>query len=300
MSYRHLTALIVVALATSAPAQKGGKPKPGASLNPEIAYTYASGNYMDLRLANEDATGAVTLHRSGYGAISQFDLGPRAQRQIALIDDRDLKLLTYEPTGSGSVQTVGVETIYAGPGDVTSLSFSPDGSTVAFFAVSDGTGGIIRYYDVATGTISDGATIGFAFYMAWYHDGSGLVYANCDDQCSSYSVHEALLDGSTRVLLTEANIEHVDTARTSKDLLISYSRPGLNEIRVGLWRNGSYSNERVVAGLLAHFNCDDSRFIYRGYARMKRPTYKYSFASNTSSTFSTDSDIHHTDWMPTC
>lgn len=294
-----LIAALLISAATSAIAQKKEKP-PSGSTNPEIGYTYASGNYMDLRLANEDATGAVTMHRGAYGAITQFDLGPRTQRQIAFIEGRDLKLLTYEPTGSGSVRTVSAETIYTGPGDVSSLSFSPDGSTIAFYVVSDGTEGIIRYYDVATGAISEGATIGFAGYMAWYYDGSGLVYTNCNAQCDSYSVHEVLLDGATRVLLTEANIEHVDTARTSKDLLVSYSRPGLNEIRVGLWRDGSYVKERVVAGLLAHFSCDDSRFIYRGYARMKRPTYKYNFASNTSSTFSTDSNIHHTDWMPTC
>ncbi|HEU5285483.1 MAG TPA: hypothetical protein VFU20_03100 [Sphingomicrobium sp.] len=293
---RFAAACVLLTLATSAPAQKG---KPTTPLTPEIAYTYASGNYMDLRLANEDGTGAVTLHRGAYGAITQFDLGPRSQMQVAFLENRDLKLLTYEPTGTGNVRTSGVVTLYAGPGNVDSLSFSLDGSKIAIFVQEQDNNRILAL-DTANGAVTELGKVNWAFYLAWYHDGSGVVYKDLDQATSQYVVRELLLDGANQLLLSEANIEHVDTARTSKDLLVSYSRPGLDEIRVGRWSNGNYSNERVVAGLLAHFNCNDTRFIYRGYARMKRPTYKYSYATNSNSTFSTDNDIHHTDWMPTC
>ncbi len=298
-------ALLAAACATAAIAQKGGKPQPSTPLTAEIGYTYISGKSVDLRLANEDATGAVTLHKVSGGTIPQFDLGPRAQQQIAFIERINnkgtLKLLTYEPTGTGSVTTTDITTIYNGPGSVGSLSFSNDGSKIAFFAVSDGTAGIIRVYEVASGSTTTLGTVGFANNIAWYHDdGDGLVYINMDEVTGIHRIYEMDLAGTSTLLLEEPNIEHVDTARTSKDLLVSYSRPGLNEIRVGRWSNGSYANERVVAGLLAHFNCNDTKFVYRGYDRRKRPTYKYHYTTNSSSTFSTDNNIHHTDWMPTC
>lgn len=294
---KHLTlATILAAIAVSASAQKG---KPSAPLTPEIGYTYASGNSMDLRLANEDGTGAVTLRRGAFGSIHEFDLGPRAQRQIAFIEAFDLYLLTYEPTGTGSVRTQRIDPIYTGPGTVDSVSFSQDGTKIAF-AAFEPDDWKIWLYDVATGQSAPLASVNYAFTLAWYHDGSGLVYRDVDDATQDHVIRELLLDGSTRELLRERNIEHVDTARTTKDLLVSYSRPGIPEIRVGRWRDGSYVNERVVAGLLAHFNCNDTRFIYRGFHRTKRPTYKYDVGSNTSTTFSTNEGVHHTDWMPTC
>lgn len=293
---RIAIAFLLLTAAAPVSAQKG---KPTVSLNAEIGYTYASGNYMDLRLANEDGTGAVTLHRGVFGGIGQFDLGPRAQRQIAFTENRLLKLLTYEPTGTGSVRTTSVVTLFSSTGMAESPSFSLDGSKIAFFIQEPGNTRI-SIVDVPGGAVTDLGPVSYASNLAWYYDGSGLVYRDYDSATSQYVIRELLLDGSNRLLLSEPNIEHVDTARTSKDLLVSYSRPGLDEIRVGRWSNGSYTNERVVAGLLAHFNCSDTRFIYRGFARMKRPTYKYDYATNTSSTFSTDNNIHHTDWMPTC
>ena len=295
--HRNLVFLAALIAIGGAPvsAQKG---KPSSPVNPEIGFTYASGNYMDLRLANENGTGAVTLHRGAFGSLGQFDLGPRTQMQIAFTENRDLKLLTYEPTGNGSLRTVGVDVIYDGPLSVDALSFSNDGSKIAFFG-SSATDNQIMIYDVGSRTISPLTSGDYAATLAWYHDGSGLVYRTAIPHVG-YAIKEVMLDGSLRQLLQEPNIEHVDTARTSKDLLVSYSRPGIDEIRVGRWSDGSYQQERVVAGLLAHFNCLDTRFIYRGFARMKRPTYKYTYSSNSSSTFSTDSNVHHTDWMPTC
>src|SRR5687767_14529202 len=100
-----LTALLTAALVATPPALaqgKGGKPPASATSTPEIIYSL-SGKTYQLRVANEDGTGAVTLHSSGQPIFARF--GPRGSGKIAFWEGKSLKMLTYEATSSGARTT---------------------------------------------------------------------------------------------------------------------------------------------------------------------------------------------------
>jgi len=72
-------------------------------------------------VSNEDGTNLTTLYKSP--APIRIDLAPRGQHQIAITDDKTLKLLTFDVNGSGAfVTTRGTHSIRTLRGSTTSTS----------------------------------------------------------------------------------------------------------------------------------------------------------------------------------
>ncbi|MDP3676201.1 MAG: hypothetical protein Q8R44_14085 [Novosphingobium sp.] len=127
-----LPALALLALGSSALA--GPKPPASPVFEPEIGYTYASGNYMDLRLANRVGDKAILVHRTGFGALGSFDLSDEATRRIAYTDGGKLYVRIWE-TGT-AVAVSGPDPVYEGPKLVEAMDFSPKGDRLAFTVLS--------------------------------------------------------------------------------------------------------------------------------------------------------------------
>ncbi|MDP3676202.1 MAG: hypothetical protein Q8R44_14090 [Novosphingobium sp.] len=65
---------------------------------------------------------------------------------------------------------------------------------------------------------------------------------------------------------------------------------------IGLWRTDGLPDGDIASGSLAHFNCGNDAIIHRA-AAVRRPPTRITFLGGGFQTWSTDSNIHHTDWM---
>lgn len=132
-----LTALCASMLISAKPA-----PPPSTS-SPEIAYVNISGGARrsyQLRVANEDGTGAATLYSSRDTGQMVPHMGPRADRTILLVQGSKLSLVRYESSSTGTklssiepLPSIGTST------GAQEVALSPDGKKFVFFAQNDKT-----------------------------------------------------------------------------------------------------------------------------------------------------------------
>jgi Tol biopolymer transport system component len=164
---------------TAALTQGRGQPAGGTSA-PEVVYTL-TGKTNLLRVANENGTGAVTLHSSSQPIYARF--GPRGSGKIALWEGKSLRMLTYEASSSG-VRTTGITpALHTAVGTqfsvIIDFDYSPTGSHLAWWHPDERK---IYVWDVATGQVSNQVSTGWpVFSVGFTSDGSRIVYSESTD-----------------------------------------------------------------------------------------------------------------------
>ena len=293
-----LPAFALLALGSSALA--GPKPPTTAEFEPEIGYTYASGNYMDLRLANRAGDKAILVHRTGFGKLRSFDLSDEASKRIVYIDDTTLFVRTWSII-NGAVAIGGPDPIFAGPGLPEIPDFSPDGSKIAFSVLSPTEPGI-RIYDFnapAAGTplLLTGWN---AFTVRWHPDGQRIYFSGYQSGMTS-SKRLFLWDPQTGSVDRISNAENVgfgfDVGRSNffspSEIIALDVPPRVDIFNAAGGLLGNFRNRS-----LAHFHCSGNALIARNDATRRRSVFIfYLFGAAPDETWSADSNIHHTDWM---
>jgi hypothetical protein len=264
---RSVSAILATLLLSSASFAAKPPSSPPPSANPQIAYRMLSGKAVKLIVADENNTNASTLY-TGAGSFT-FDLGPRAQRQIAIADGTannvDLKLLTYTTTGSGTFAPSSVVTLTSARRG-TAIDFSPDGTRIAYACCSDGNTEKLAVYNLTDGSITYWATDVFFWDIAWFRGGTTLAYATL----IPLEVREVTAPEATPQLLYSNGQGELslDSSRTNPNRLVISYYDTTGAARIGLWEDGSgflnsdlANSARSWQGTL---NCDDTKLAYLG------------------------------------
>lgn len=295
-----LPALILLALGSSALA--GPKPPASAVFEPEIGYTYASGNYMDLRLANFLGDKAILVHRTAFGALGAFDLSDETAKLIVYQDGGKLFVRSWQNTG-GPVTVSGATLIYSGPDLAEIPDFSPDASKIAFSVLSPNRPGIKIYDFNQTEPLSTALEGWRVFTVRWHPSQQALLFVGYQDGTTDPAqIHR--LDLATGLVSTVVSgllsPIQFDVGRPVSSQFFSPAAMAVNSqgsSRVDLHDLGGAYVRPIAEGQLAHFNCKNDAIIHRAFATRRPPTRITFLAGTSYFTWSTDSNIHHTDWI---
>ena len=294
-----IPALALLALGSSALA--GPKPPASAMFEPEIGYTYASGNYMDLRLANRAGDMAILVHRTGFGKLRSFDLADENAKRIAYNDDTRLYAQQWSTQG-GVPSIVGEpDLIFDGPGMPEIPDFSPDGGKLAFSVLSPSEPGI-RLYDFSAPTTGSVLALGgySVFTVRWHPDGQSIYF-------SGYPSGTTDPKRLFRLYLATGSVVRVSSAENFgfgfdvgrggaaiKPLLALDNATNLDFYAL----DGTPAGFGLLRRSLARFNCGNTALIARNLATRKQSVSIQSGAQfSQQETWSIDPNIHHTDWM---
>lgn len=302
MRLRPIVPILTLTICASAVvAAKPSSPPPSNNFDPEIAYSYASGNYMDLRLANRQGSAAVLVHRAAFGALSTFDLAPESgdgPNRISFAE-RDKGLFVKTWTKNPVSVSASAQQIHPGP--IEGSDFSPDASKLAFSVI--GTTPAIMIHDFAAPSDQPALRIltnqYYAFWVRWDPSGEAIYFSggqpNGSGPIKLYRIDASSTDGIATPLFDLPNGLSIDVTRppASDASRLVYDFYG----SIFLAKLDGTERVKLTDGALAHFNCNNSAIIHRGVGR-KRPTLITARANPQSpTTWSTDSNIHHTDWL---
>jgi WD40 repeat protein len=287
--------LFIAALLSSSGTHAAKPPAPVVGTNaPEVVYTVAGRTGYELRVANADGTGAVTLFKAAGITIGKF--GPRAGKTIAAYGGNDMYLVTYD-TSTGVVTKVGQRHLFNnGRSNGAPSPFDYDGTNIAWWSPDNGD---IRLYNVQSGAERSLVTVPNLAGISFSSDGSEVFYGD-GGASSPYLLYRISIAGGapTRVPV-DTNVGTFDSGHRTNAFAIAAPVSGV--WRVTYVPAGASAGQLVVRGIEASFNCDDTDIIYRlptgnnGY-----DTLKYNIASGTSRTFSTDNAVKFASYMPDC
>lgn len=282
--------MIAALLAGSAQAAK--PPAAGGTQSPEVIYTLAGPRGYELRVANEDGTGAVTLFKGPKLVIGKF--GPRADRTIVFMHANQLIRMTYAVGSMGVVEES--REILLDIGRTFSGSFDFSGSDVAWWHPDTGD---LRIYNLATKADRFLANVPDLASVSFSADGTRIFYgdANFTGHRSIHSI--PIAGGDSTQIGISTNAMQFDSGRTADHFAIA-------SLVSGIWRlefvpAGTTSGERIASGFEGSFRCDDRVIIYRqptgnnGY-----DVLKYDRETGLSSIFSTHNDVKFASFMPDC
>ena len=288
-----VTALMLTALSTSAIAQK--KPAPSPAANPELAYVDTKTKYPEVKLANDDLTGAFSVFRSAtQNQMPNYDLSPRGQNQLAVASGGAASLVSWE--NNGSVVTTTTQPLAAPSGRAGRVSFSPDGTQIAVFYESDTT---IRIFDASTREIVAEWPTGWLYSMTYYGDGSKIAFFRYGE------LTIVVLDVSTgdRVehAFTLGDLQHLGDGHGSGALLVTYRTPGgaPEDLYFGRWEGGQMVDERISQGWDAKYNCSETKIVFRSVGTAP-PTYVHNLLTGLRSLLTRNTDVRRVDYVPTC
>jgi hypothetical protein len=276
----------------------GGNPPPA---NPQIAYRFLNGRTVHLMVANENGTNAFSLYNSQTSFA--FDLAPRAQQQIAIVNGTGasarLYLLSYEATGFGTFATTGVEEITPAR-QGSRMDFSPDGTKIAYSCCFDGVNEKLAVYDLTDDSITHWATGTYFWDIAWYRGGTSIAYSTMKD------VYELTAPNATPQHLfgiAEGQVD-IDSARTDNDALVISYNDTTGAARIGLWKNGSFTNSDLANSARSWqgtLNCNDQKLAYLGVQNNSgsQAFYIRELQTGATSQVSKNSNILLQFW-PTC
>lgn len=318
---RAQIAILAITL-TSAIAIAGPKTVTSSVFVPEIGYTYNTSRSSDLRLSNREGTAAILVHRAPTSAVIRaFDLAPRGVNRITFIEQgadfaKVLKLSTWRTDDAGNIKVTPSEQLYTGPGkdNLFEVEFSPDGQKLAFWVSGNGFSRVL-VHDFGTGTVTPLVEGHGGFGLSWHPSGKFLYYYQAGNGGSN--VFRVPTDQGQQTTGTAVafygQIHDIDTSRpgTTGDangFMVSYRNPATNRINTAFYTDdGStatlakiYNDATgaVLPSLLGHYNCENTKFIYRISDTIKRDVAYYDIATRQKTSFSTDSNINFTDWMP--
>lgn len=305
MGYRK-TALICLLACTLI----GAKP-PSGSVDPQVAYVILTGPGFELRVSNEDGTNLTTLYKSP--APIRIDLAPRGQHQIAITDDKALKLLTYGVNGSGAFVTTQVDTLYTDVSRLYYVDISPNGRLIGF-AADNGQDLMVYDLDQAAGPDNPRkwTTTTYVWDLTWFRTGNSIAYVVPADGVQRYDLYEITGPGTVPTLIhSERNIDMLDASRTNSDaLVLSYNDVAGNAL-VGLWEaptladpDGGFLQTNLTNRSVAFkgtFNCDDSKLAYGAPDKNGQTVwYIRNLLQNTEKLYTKTPRVNWTQFWPTC
>lgn len=286
-----LRPLIIAALLAGS-AQAAKPPAPAGTNSPEVIYTLAGRRSYELRVANEDGTGAVTLFKGPQLVIGKF--GPRADRTIVFMHANQLILMTYATSSTGVVEES--REILLDIGRRFSGSFDFSGTDVAWW--HPGTGDL-RIYNLASRSDRFVANVPDLAGVSFSADGSKIFYGD-GKFTGRYSLHSIpVAGGDPTELGIGTNALVFDSGRTADHFAVAYHISG--NWQLDFVPAGAASGEKIAKGIEGSFRCDDQVIIYRqptgtnGY-----DTLNYDRATGLSSVFSTHNDVKFASYMPDC
>jgi len=299
-----LSAAFVILLCGTAIAGKpsgggGGSPPP----NPDIAYEQLSGNSNKLIVSASNGTNASTLY-TGASAF-RFDLGPRSQRQIALVDSTvgaTVRLLTYSQTGTGAFATTSNVSLTAARRG-SNVDFSPDGTKLAYACNPNGIDSEqLCVYDLSTQAVTVWGSDSFYWDLAWFRNGTSVVYSTEDSDGMS-RLHEIAGPGQApQVIFTTRGDLDLDASRTNPNaLVLSYHDSAGNAV-IGLWQDGNFIDPNLAhssVGFYGELSCDDKQLVYLGPPNTSPDWYIRDLTTGLSTTFSKQY-LHWVQFWPTC
>lgn len=306
MTRMALAATGLLAIASAATA--GPKPPVSSTFAPEIGYTYASGNYMDLRLANRTGSQAILVHRTAFGALGSFDLSDELSKRIAYQDGGRLHVRAWQKSGDTVSVTAPTE-IEFGPGRAEVADFSPDGSKLAFsFGGSPDLGGVMVYdFNVADDPLTSerenlSPVLGGwqVFTVRWHPFENALLFVgHVLNDGQPPRIHRLDL-GTGAVSVAVDGLSFPINFDVTRSWPLSVAGIVANQRDSSLLRLYGFdgtSPTTLAEGSFAHFNCRNDAIIHRAFA-VRRPPTRITYLAGGFETWSTDSNIHHTDWMP--
>jgi Tol biopolymer transport system component len=301
---RHvLCAFVGSALLCSASfAAKPPPPPPSPSSSPQVAYRLPDGKGTKLVVSAESGASQMTLYKSS--TSFRFDLAPRAQQQIAIVDGspRTLKLLNYSVNTSG-VYVPGAINSLGNAGTSGAVDFSPDGTKIAYSCCGNDSNQLI-VHDIATGTKTVWAEGPYFWDITWFRGGASIVYSTH----LPLEVREVTAPMAEPQLLystTPGGQLDVDSARTNPNQLVISYNDAQGSGRIGLWEDGTgmvnpdlASSAKSWQGTL---NCDDKKLAYMGVqnASGSQAFYVRELNSGITTLVSKNSNILLQFW-PTC
>jgi hypothetical protein len=256
--------LATLLLSSAAFAAKPPPPPPQSPPDIQVAYRLPDGKGTKLVLSNENGANQMTLYKAS--TTFRFDIAPRAQQQIAIVDNsmRTLRLLNYSVNTSG-VYTAGSIANLGPAGSSGSVDFSPDGTKIAYACCGTDNDQLI-VHDLVTGEKTVWAQGIYYFDIAWFRGGSSIVYTTV----IPLEIREVTAPmAAPQLLYTESQGQlDVDSARTNPNRLVINHNDHNGNTRVGLWEAGvGFIDENLANRTQAWWgtlNCDDTKLGYSG------------------------------------
>lgn len=241
------------------------KPAPSPSTtDPQIAYVNISGgtrrNYQ-LRVANEDGTGAATIYSSRDIGQMVPHMGPRADRTILLVQGSNLSLVRYESTSTGTKLTSiePLPAIGSAPG-AQEVAFSPDGKKFVSFAQNDMT---FWVFDLVTRTFSPLLQLAATPHnFAFSRDGSSLVYLDHVSDTDAILKSVPLSGGTPVELGIRGDFWDVEPAHQSDGYVIVRG-VGIKTSRIEYHPAGGGATVDLAQGYAPSLKCNDGTVIYQ-------------------------------------
>lgn len=295
----------------SMPTVRAAPPQPAAPFLPAIAYTYASGNSTDLRLANESGTAGVLVFRQAI--TMQFDLSPQAAHRIAYVASNGVggsnATVQYKvwDASSGSFILGAAHTVFTASRFVRGLDFSPDGNRLAFGS-DESSDTKLEVYDFANPDSAPVAILsGYRIYnIRWRSDGAVIYFTGYPAGTSDpMKVYEIAADGSSAPIAlfdvaTGTNpmfdVSHASAPGLEK-LLIDYRASNTAPVYLRAY-NRDNSFAQLGAGMGGHYNCAADHIIYTESGPKKPRTLIGNADLSAPTIWSSDANIGKTDWMP--
>jgi Tol biopolymer transport system component len=292
----------ILCLSSISFAAKPPPPPPPASSDPQLAYRLPDGKGTKLVVSTESGANQMTLYKSS--ASFRFDLAPRGQREVAIVDgfssSPTLKLLTYDINTSGIYAQSGVQTLTSARGS-GNVDFSPDGTKIAYICCSDGTNETLAVYDLTDCSITPWATAPFFWDITWFRGGASIAYST---QIPT-ALYELTGPGAApQLLYTGQGQLDIDSSRTDPEaLLLSYNDTS-GDARIGLWKNGAFTDSNLANSArswVGNLNCRDDKLVYGGVQNNSgsQAFYVRDLNTGTVTLVSKNSNIMPQYW-PTC
>lgn len=297
---RLLRTALVLAMVSTAQPVHSGKPQPPGTSNPEIAFIRISGGsrrFYELRMANEDGTGAATVFSSRDVGQMMVDLGPRADRTFLLVQGGKLSLGTYDNTATGPRMTSLTQIINMNHAGAATAAISRDGDHIVF--MKNGLSQLWRH-DVATGNqqmLVD--LVGYGEGVAVSHDGSTVYYFENEGPELLALKSVPMAGGLVTDHGLRGHYSDVVAANTKGELLITdISDWPVNRILAYNIASGSLTH--VENGYAPSYKCDDSRIVYQVINGDSSVSLFYKeLPSGAPGTLSTSGN-YWPDYIPTC
>lgn len=260
---KYVPFILALALAAT-PASSAKPPPPTGTTTPDIGYVRISGGarrFYELRLANEDGTGANTIYSSRDIGQMFPHMGPRADRTIALVQGGRVSLVRYDVTSTGPI-FVSIEPLFtireASGGQA--MDFSPNGKDIVWF---DATAGALKIFNLDTRSSTPLLSLArepnsFVFNR----DGSAVLFLEYVTDTDAILKSVALAGGTPVDLGLRGNFWGLEAAHTSDGFIVNRGLD-IKTTYLDYYASAGSGPTTLAQGYLPSFKCDDNVVIYQ-------------------------------------
>ena len=255
----------VALLALCASTLIGAKPAPPPSTsNPEIAYVNISGGsrrHYQLRVANEDGTGAATLYSSRDVGQMMPHMGPAADRTIVLIQGGRVSLVRYNVSSTGTTfhSIEPLFTINTAVG-AQRVDFSPNGKDIVWWDRPINT---LKIFNLDTRTSRSLIQLASEPHnFAFNRDGTAVLFLDHVTDSDAILKSVPLAGGDATEVGLRGDFWGVESAHGSDALILTR---GVNHktSQLEYYATPASGPDNLATGYVPSIKCDDSTAIYQ-------------------------------------